>query len=131
MVVPLKDGHVGVSRVSLALDPFDVELLDRLAALQGSNRSEQLRQLLEQLRPMLQATVEAFEGATRARDALDRAAAGATVESIAALVPRAEKMQAEFLGSLAALEGAEAARDPRPCNHGGHTPTPTASTPPL
>ena len=118
-----------VLRVTVALDPVDVDLLDRLAALEQSNRSAELRSILLQLRPMLQATVEAFEAATRTRDEFSLAAAQANVLELQELLPEVERIQAVMVGSMARLEGAAAARaaqpdeeDPRSSNHGGHTP---------
>lgn len=123
----------GVARVTVALDPVDVDLLDRLARLEGSNRSAELRGILAQLRPVLRGTVEAFEAALRARDNLTAAAAAAKASELQAIAPDVEKLQNSYLGILARLEGEAAAaeHDPRASNHGGHTPTPpTNPTPP-
>jgi hypothetical protein len=136
MVIP--EERRNMMRVTVTLDPLDVDLLDRLAKLEGETRSHELRTLLAQLRPVLRATVEAFEAASRARDQLDFAAAQATLSELQQMLPEAEKMHASYLGAAAKLEGlataAELAHhkdDPRPSNHGGHTPTPPATpTPP-
>lgn len=125
-------------RVTVTLDPLDVDLLDRLAALEGQNRSYELRTMLAQLRPVLRATVEAFEAAYRAREQLDTATAQATLSQLQQMQPEAERMQATYLGALARFEGLSASAeaeaqtdDPRPSNHGGNTPTPcTSPTPP-
>lgn len=122
-----------LTRVTVTLDAVDVALLDRLAQLEGLNRSAELRQLLQQLRPMLRATVEAFEGAVAARARLTEAAAGATLAEFEAMLPEVEKLQNAYMGAMARLEGAAAAsehEDPRPSNHGGHTPTPTPTEEP-
>lgn len=127
-----------MARVTVTLDPLDVDLLDRLALLEGQNRSYELRTLLAQLRPVLRATVEAFEAASRARDQLDIAAAQATLTELQQMLPEAERMHANYLGAVAKLEGLSTVAeleaqtdDPRPSNHGGHTPTPsTPLTPP-
>lgn len=113
----------GVARVTVALDPVDVELLDRLAKLEGSNRSAELRGILAQMRPVIRATVEAFEAALRARDQLDQAAAQATVTELEAIMPDVQRLQNVYLGAVARLEGEAAAaeQNPRPSNHGGHT----------
>ena len=117
-------------RVTVTLDPLDVDLLDRLAALEESNRSAELRSVLVQLRPMLKATVEAFEAAMRTRDEFSLAAAQANILELQELLPEVQRIQAVMVGSMARLEGAAAARatqpdeeDPRSSNHGGHTPT--------
>lgn len=126
MVIPLPQS--GVLRVTVALDPIDVDLLDRLAALEGKNRSAELRGLLAQVRPVLRQTVEAFEAALRAREQFDQAAASATVSELEALTPQIEQLQGQFLGMMARLEGAQAAaeaaldREPPSSNHGGYTP---------
>lgn len=109
-------------RVTVALDPVDVDLLDRLATLEDSNRSAELRTILLQLRPMLKATVEAFESASRTRDEFSLAAAQANILELQELLPEVERIQAAMVGSMSRLEGAAAAHDPLPSNHGGHTP---------
>ena len=110
-----------MARVTMTLDPIDVDLLDRLAVLEGSNRSAELRSILVHLRPMVQATVAAFEAAMRTRTELGLAAAQASALELQELVPEVERLQAFMVGSMARLEGAAAARDPLPSNHGGHT----------
>jgi hypothetical protein len=120
----------GLVRVTVTLEPVDVDLLDRLAALEGLNRSSELRSLLSQLRPMLRQTVEAFETALKARDMLSESARASTLRHINSLLPEAQRVADSYLGFLARLEGeaavasSRAAEDPRPSNHGGHTPTP-------
>lgn len=115
-----------VVRVTVTLDPVDVHLLDRVAKLSGTNRSEELRGILSQLRPVLRATVEAFEGASRARESLNKAAAGATRAELEAMVPEVEKLQNTFLGAMARLEGAAAfaEQNPRSSNTGVTPPPP-------
>jgi hypothetical protein len=114
--------------VTVTLDPIDVDLLDRLAALEGVKRSAELRGILMELRPMLRQTVEAFEAAERARDMLTAEAAQIQVSNLDALLPEVQRVQEAYLGFMARLEGemaaAEELDDPRPSNHGGHTPTP-------
>jgi hypothetical protein len=121
-------------RVTVALDPVDVDLLDRLAELEGSNRSAELRQILGTLRPTIRQVVEALEAALRTRDAFTEAAGAAAANELLELLPEVQRIQNVMLGSLARLEGAAAARaagptdqDPRPSNHGGHTPLTRAS----
>jgi hypothetical protein len=117
-------------RVTVTLDPVDVQLLDRLAALEGLNRSAELRSILAQLRPMLRQTVEAFEAALAARDMLSRSAQEANISRMQELLPEAQRVADSYLGFLARIEGEAAVAaslrddDPRPSNHGGHTPTP-------
>jgi hypothetical protein len=123
--------HRNLIRVSLTLDPIDVDLLDRLGRLEGLNRSAELRSMLSQLRPMLRQTVEAFEAASAARDMLTAEASHAQVSQLEALLPEVQRVQDAYLGFMARLEGESAAAeaseglDPRRSNHGGHTPTPT------
>lgn len=123
--------HRNLVRVSLTLDPIDVDLLDRLGKLEGLNRSAELRGMLAQLRPMLRQTVEAFEAASAARDMLTAEAAEVKVSELEQLLPEVQRVQDAYLGFMARLEGESAAAsaaeglDPRPSNHGGHTPNPT------
>lgn len=123
----------GIVRVTVALDPADVELLDRLAALEGSNRSAELRGILAHLRPMVRSVVEALEAALRTRDEFARVAGEAAAAELLELVPEAVRVQNAMLGAMARLEGAAAARaivdddqddeEPPSSNHGGYTPT--------
>lgn len=121
----------GLVRVTVTLDPTDVDLLDRLAALEGLNRSAELRSMLAQVRPMLRQAVEAFEAALKARDMLSDSARESNVSRLNAMLPEAQRVADSYLGFLARLEGEAAVAatldgdDPRPSNHGGHTPTPT------
>lgn len=115
-----------ITRVTVSLDPIDVELLDRLAALEGRNRSEELRGILREVRPMLTATVDAFEAALRQRDEFTRAAADAAVVGLEALIPEVERLQAAYLGAVSRLEGdvaaARAAAEPdAPASNTGAT----------
>lgn len=118
--------------VTVTLDPIDVDLLDRLAALEGVKRSAELRSILAQLRPMLRQTVEAFEAAANARDMLTAEASAVQVSQLEALLPEVQRVQEAYLGFMARLEGEmavlDSADDPRPSNHGGHTPTPPPSS---
>ncbi|WIE56337.1 ribbon-helix-helix protein, CopG family [Curtobacterium sp. MCBD17_003] len=118
-----------VARVTVALDPRDVDLLDRLSVLEGSNRSAVLRSLLAEVRPMLSQTVDAFERAQALRGELDRAAAEAFISDLQAVQGNVEAAGDQYLGAIAKLEGL-AASDPRRSNHGGHTPTPPPSPSP-
>ena len=116
-----------VIRVTLTLDPVEVALIDRLASLEGSNRSQVMRMFLGEARPMLRQTVEVLEAALRQRDDLLSLVGQASIAGLEGLLPEVEKVQNAVLGSMARLEGALAvheASDPRPSNHGGHTPTP-------
>lgn len=122
----------GMKRVTMTLDPVDVDLLDRLAALEGRNRSEELRSILTEVRPMLSATVEAFEAALRQRDAFDETARGAAVAGLSALLPEVEALSRQYMGAMSRLEGqaaaAEAIQDdekPPSSNTGVTPPNPT------
>ena len=99
----------GMKRVTMTLDPIDVDLLDRLAALEGRNRSEELRSILVEVRPMLAATVEAFEAALRQRDAFDQKAREAAVSGLMAVLPEVEALSRQYMGALSRLEGRAAA----------------------
>jgi len=99
--------------VTVTLDPIDVDLLDRLAALEGIKRSAELRSILTQLRPMLRQTVEAFEAAASARDMLTVEASNVKVSELEALLPEVQRVQEAYLGFMARLEGETAALDAR------------------
>lgn len=119
----------GVARVTVSLDPADVDLLDRLAALEGKNRSYELRAILSSARPILTATVEALEAAQRQREHFDEAVKTGLFSDLEALLPEVERLHSTYVGAMSRLEGkaaADAAADPRRSNHGGHTPTPTS-----
>lgn len=123
----------GLVPVTLTLDSVDVDLLDRLAKLEGLNRSAELRGILEQFRPMLRATVEAFEAAVAQKLTFEDAVARASVEQLADAMPEVERIQNTYLGAMARLEGSAAAarardEDPRPSSHGGHNPHPHPPT---
>jgi len=144
-----------IIRTSVTLDSVDVDLLDRLAKAQGLNRSQQLRQFLAEARPMLRQAVETLEAAMRTRDDFLQVIASTHGESMDAVLAEIEKVQNAALGSLARLEGAMAVHeskdldpderliqafgkaqgievpaksDPRPSNHGGHTPNPPSTS---
>ena len=109
MVIPNPPG--GVVRITLTLDPIDVDLLDRLARLEGMNRSQELRGMLLQMRPMLQATVESFEASLAQRDAFDQKAAEMTISGLEDLLPEVEALSRQFMGAMARIEGKGAARE--------------------
>lgn len=134
MITPDRENKV---RVSLTLDRVDVDLLDRLAALVDSNRSEQVREMLQQVRPMMQATVQAFEAAESQRSQLFAAVTNTTSAELDAILPDVERISSQFLGVIARLEGYAAASaadseaaDPRSGNHGGQVPRPPHSDTP-
>lgn len=110
-------------RVSLTLDPIDVDLLDRLGKLEGRNRSAEVRDILTQFRPMLQATVQAFEAAEQQRLKLDDAMALAAMQQLEAVMPEIEKIQNVYLGALSRIEGAASAKaaDSAPASNTGAT----------
>jgi len=99
----------GVARITVTIDPIDLDLLDRLARAEGVNRSQELRSILEGIRPMLIATVDAFEAALRQRDAFDEKAAQMAVQGLQVLLPEVEALQRAYIGAMARIEGAEAA----------------------
>lgn len=106
MIVPTKQPNL--VRISLTLDPVDVDLLDRLGKLEGRNRSQEMRGILEQLRPVLSATVDAFEAALAQRDKFDAVAATAAIQGLEELLPEVEKMARDYMGAMSRIEGAAA-----------------------
>jgi hypothetical protein len=105
----------GLVRVTLTLDPVDVELLDALARFEGQNRSSEVRGLLAQVRPTMQQLVATFSAAEAQRESLDAAMLAATVSELQGVLPEAEELQRRMMGMLAKLEGqAAAAAGPDP-----------------
>ena len=113
----------GLVRVTLTLDPVDVDLLDRLARLEGQNRSQEMRGVLGQLRPVLVATVEAFEAALVQRDKFDEVAATAAISGLEELLPEVEELARRYMGAMSRLEGsaAAAAAEDAPASNTGAT----------
>lgn len=121
MITPLKES--GLVRITLTLDSVDVDLLDRLARLEGMNRSQEMRSMLGQLRPMLESTVRAFEAALAQRDAFDEKAAQIALSGLEVLMPEVDRLSDAYLGALSRIEGAEAAagNDEAPASNTGAT----------
>ena len=102
----------GLVRVTVTLDPRDVELLDKLAALEGLNRSAELRSMLAQVRPMVEQVIATFDSVNSQREALDAAIAAATVSDLEAIGPEIEDIGRRFMGAMAKLEGLGAVNAP-------------------
>lgn len=111
----------GLWRVTVTLDPEDVQLLDALAGFEGLNRSAELRGLLAQVRPIMRQLVETFTLASQQRDALDRAMVGATVSELEAIAPEMDEIAKRFMGTLAKLEGHAASVGDAPASNTGAT----------
>jgi Ribbon-helix-helix protein, copG family len=111
----------GLVRVTVTLQPEDVAMLDELGRLEGSNRSEQLRGLLAQVRPMVEPVIAAFREAERSRRELDQKLVNATVTELEAIQPEVEEMGRRFMGMMAKLEGAAAAAAEAPASNTGAT----------
>lgn len=125
-----QDGGGELVRVTLTLNRVDVELLDQLAALEGSNRSAEVREILTGMRPSIAGVIRAFHAAAKAKEQLQTQLLAATASDLDAIRPDIEAIQQRFVGLVARLEGAEAAReaaDPRPSNYGGHNSHPLTS----
>lgn len=99
-------------RVTVTLDPIDVALLDRLAFHEGLNRSQELRNMLEQFRPMIQQLVATFDSAGKQRELLDQAMVNATVSDLEAIMPEVEQLGLQFMAAMAKLEGHAASTAP-------------------
>ena len=116
-------------RVSLTLDPIDVDLLDRLTALGGGNRSEQIRAVLVQVRPAFRSLLTAFEAVRDEKAAFESVAAAiAETGGLEDLVAEAERLQLAFLGSSSRLEGLATHHQKPPSSNTGVTPS-TPTTP--
>jgi len=121
---------IGIARITVSIDPEDVDLIDRLAALESKNRSAELRGLLRAVRPTLKATVEALEAAERAKGNFYQQAAEVALEDLTEVLPEVERIHSAYLGAISRLEGA-AAQEPPGSNHGGYLDSPPPFTPPL
>jgi len=91
-------------RVTLTLDPADVEMLDKLAELEGSSRSAEVRSMLAALRPSIRAVIAAIDAASVARSELTEAAARTGAEELERLMPKLGELQGQVLGALAQIE---------------------------
>lgn len=101
----------GMARVTVTLEPDQVRLLDRMAKVQQSSRSAELRSIIEAARPTLESVVQAFEGFVTQQGRMDEAIRTASERELAALLPELERIQSTFLGVMARLEGAAAVAD--------------------
>lgn len=120
----------GMVRVTITLLPGDVELLDRVAALDGDTRSGLIRHMIESARPHLQNIAKAYGLLDQRRSDLEEALHSAGVKELEQIVPEVRELEAKTRGALAKLEGARAASDPHPSNHGGQKPvTPPTKRP--
>lgn len=126
----MKIGDDGVTRITVTLEKVDVDLLDRLAALDGSNRSAQLRGMLQAARPALEATVGALEAANRTKEAFLSQTAEYVLGDLPGVLPEVEKINQTILGAMSRLEGAATA-NPRGGNHGGQKSNPLLNSHPL
>lgn len=102
----------GLVRVTVTLEPEDVELLDALARFEGQNRSAELRGLLSQARPIMRQLVDTFTTAEGQRQMLDQAMVNATISELQSIEPEVEEISRRFLGAMAKLEGSAAANAP-------------------
>jgi Arc/MetJ-type ribon-helix-helix transcriptional regulator len=93
-------------RTSLTLPEEDVRLLDRLAALDGKNRSEMVRYLLAEMRPRITQLVDILEFALANRDALLTGIGESSMEELQLLIPEVEKIDAQIAGAMSRVEGA-------------------------
>lgn len=109
MVIQNQSGTV---RITVTMTAEQVDLLDKLAAMEGTSRSEELRGLVQQGVPMMREIVRVFESVSSRRRDLDAAIATATRSEIQAVMPELEAISDRFLGLLARLEGASAASAP-------------------
>lgn len=101
-----------MKRVTLTLDAVDVDLIDRLGAHEGMNRSQEIRAILQQFRPMMEELIKVLDFAAAQRDALDQALVQASIADLEAIQPEAEELARKFMGMTARLEGHAAASAP-------------------
>jgi len=115
MVTPQDNG---MARVTVTLLPEDVQMLDRMAAIQGTSRSAELRDIIDAARPVYTGIIAAFESAIAQKSRMDQAIMAATEGDLVRIAPELEKIQETFLGVMSRLEGAAAAADAPASNTG-------------
>lgn len=108
-------------RVTVTLRPSFVDLLDELARFEGTNRSAELRGLLDQVEPVIGQIVGTLREVERQREALDQAMVNATVSELEAITPELEQISRRFMGAMAKLEGHAAATGEAPGSNTGAT----------
>lgn len=104
--------------ISVTLDPADIALLDRLAALDETSRSAALRTLLAGSRAALIEMVGILEDAVQARESLDETLAESVLTDF---LPELQKLSNMMLATSAAIEGQNEAAEAgykRGSNHG-------------
>jgi phage I-like protein len=116
----------------MTLPEEDIRLLDRMAALDGKNRSEMMRYLLAEMRPLMTQLIDTLDAANASRDKFMGTIATATLSEFEVLRVEAEKLDQQVVGALSRLEGAMTAKDaaraadPQAGNNGGHKSDPRA-----
>lgn len=107
-----KIGKHGIVRFTASVEPEDLDLLDRLARLDGTNRSEQLRVILSSLRPTLSATVKVLEKAERTKQNFLNQVSENALGDLNDVLPEVERISNTIIGAMARLEGAMVSKPP-------------------
>ena len=110
-------------RISLTLEPYQFEILERFARLQNRPTSFALRTLLADAWPVLDATMRALE---EAAGGIDAAKAAVWLESMQSAVSAAEPTLSSLMDSLAGVQAcvrADAAPVEVPANATSGAPT--------
>lgn len=103
-------------RVMVSLDASQVQLLQRLAALQGRSVSATLREMVESYEPALERVVDLLEQLAQVEDENRAAVAAASRRLEEDLLPEVEGLASRWSEAIRALEAVAA--DPRPVTRG-------------
>lgn len=101
-----------MARLTVSITEEQRDLLDRLAKLEGSSRSDVVRGILDAAVPQMRSLVQTFERLSEQRDQLGEALAQQLAGDAAVVEGDLARLQLMFSGVLAKLEGSAAAQAP-------------------
>jgi uncharacterized protein (DUF1778 family) len=103
---------MNLQRLTVSITEEQRDLLDRLAALEGSSRSDVVRGILDAAVPQMRGLVGTFEKLAEQREQLGEALAEQLATDAGIVEGDLQRLQLMFSGVLAKLEGAAAAKAP-------------------
>lgn len=103
---------VNLQRLTISITDRQRDLLDRLAVLEDSSRSDVVRGILEAAEPQMAALVQTFEALASQREQLGAALAEQLAADAGVVEGDLHRLQLMFAGVLAKLEGAATTRAP-------------------
>jgi hypothetical protein len=115
-------------RITVSLSTDGYESLRRIAALSGESMSATVAGLVDAVAPALSRSADLFEAAQRSTAETRATLAKAAEVADGSVRPHLQTAMRAYREAMASLEDVVTdAPDPRPSNHGGHTPTPPTS----